>query len=100
VRGGERIDFLDRMLTQTLKPLAAGGAAATFWLNRKGRIDADLLLADAGEEMLVDVDVHLAASTAEGLEAFVFAEDVCRRRRDHRRDGRDAPAVAARPARR
>ncbi|MHC5114461.1 MAG: CAF17-like 4Fe-4S cluster assembly/insertion protein YgfZ [Planctomycetota bacterium] len=76
VRGGERVEFLDRMLTQALKPLSAGGAAAAFWLNRKGRIAADLLLADTGSEMLVDVDVHLAAPTAEALDGYVFSEDV------------------------
>jgi folate-binding protein YgfZ len=100
VRGGERIDFLNNMLTQELKP---GGTALppyhnaeSFWLNRKGRIDADLRLtqlpgdgppAGGGAEALTDdggliaggmwfdLDVMAAASAAESLGAFIFSED-------------------------
>ncbi|MCP3903503.1 MAG: aminomethyl transferase family protein [Planctomycetes bacterium] len=76
VRGAERIEFLDRMLTQTLKNLSAGDVAEAFWLNRKGRIDADLLLVETGAELFVDLDVHLAAATTEALGGFLFSEDV------------------------
>ena len=83
VRGADRVDFLNRMLTQDLKGLAAGEVRLGFLLNRKGRIDADVAVAEvpagaAGEPAMamLDVDVHDAARTASALAAMVFSEDV------------------------
>jgi folate-binding protein YgfZ len=76
ITGAERRDFLDRMVTQELKDLRPGAVKPTFWLNRKGRIAADLLLIELGERMLVDVDVYAAADTVGSLSEFVFTEDV------------------------
>ena len=82
VRGADRIEFLNRMVTQELKGMSAGDVRAGFLLNRKGRIEADLLFieppAPEGAEAvtLVDVDVHDAARTVEQLRAMVFSEDV------------------------
>lgn len=89
VTGGERIDFLNRMLTQELRPggspLPPGSAVSSFWLNRKGRIDADLRLIELGESvaesplssgMYFDTDILGAANLVSTLEAFVFSEDI------------------------
>ncbi|MBU3728040.1 MAG: aminomethyl transferase family protein [Phycisphaerales bacterium] len=77
VTGAERVPFLQRMLTQDLKPLqAAPGAVQAFWLNRKGRIDADMLVVDTGDRMLVELDAAVAPSVAASLVQFVFSEDV------------------------
>ncbi|MCE2874964.1 MAG: hypothetical protein LW625_04900 [Planctomycetaceae bacterium] len=76
VRGADRVAFLQRMVTQDLKGLEVGGVRESFWLNRKGRVQADLLLADFGDAMLLDVDRFAAASSASELQAFVFSEDV------------------------
>lgn len=79
VTGAERIDFLNNMLTQELKPegqpIAAGATCETFWLNRKGRIDADIRLVQLGDRALFDLDAHTVAPTVESLNAFIFAED-------------------------
>lgn len=81
-RGRDRREFLNRMLTQDLKTLAPGQVARSFWLNRKGRIDADLALielgADApgGERTLLDVDVFAARRALAGLSSYVIADDV------------------------
>jgi folate-binding protein YgfZ len=72
----QRREFLNRMLTQELKHLEAGHAAPSFWLNRKGRIDADLLLIELGDRMLIDVDINQAASAARSLSAFIVMENV------------------------
>ncbi|MCA9290543.1 MAG: aminomethyltransferase family protein, partial [Phycisphaerales bacterium] len=48
----------------------------SFLLNRKGRIDADLVLVETGNRILVDLDRAVAASTAAALDAFLFTEDV------------------------
>lgn len=76
ITGADRRDFLNRMLTQELKNLEAGGVRESFWLNRKGRIDADLLLIERGEEMLVDVDLHQASTAITTLNEFIFTEDI------------------------
>lgn len=91
VTGSDRIEFLNRMLTQELKPagtpLPAGSATSSFWLNRKGRIDADLRLIELGNDqsgseplpasgMYFDVDILAAANLVATLEAFVFSEDI------------------------
>ncbi|MHA7812769.1 MAG: CAF17-like 4Fe-4S cluster assembly/insertion protein YgfZ [Phycisphaerales bacterium] len=75
ITGSERLAFLNNMLTAKVDDLTPGTARWSFWLNRKGRIDADLRLAECDRRMLVRVDRHLAKKTAESLDAFLFAED-------------------------
>ncbi len=76
VTGADRVAFLQRMVTQDLKGLSAGGVRESFWLNRKGRVQADLLMAEFGDAMLVDVDRFAAAQAATELQGFLFSEDV------------------------
>jgi folate-binding protein YgfZ len=77
VTGGDSIEFLNRMLTQDVKSMRiAGGAAESFWLNRKGRIEGDVLLAELGSRMLIDVDIHQVASVKQTLGAYIITEDV------------------------
>jgi glycine cleavage system aminomethyltransferase T len=76
ITGRDRRDFLNRMVTQELKDLRDGIVKPTFWLNRKGRIEADLLLIELSDRMIVDVDVYRAAYTAKTLNDFLFSEDV------------------------
>lgn len=73
---GDRTDFLNRMLTQELKDAAPGDVRHSFWLNRKGRIDADLRVVTLQGRTLLECDTHAAARAHAGLSAFVFAEDV------------------------
>ncbi len=87
VRGGDRLEFLNRMLTQELKPtgqwIAPWNNVRSFWLNRKGRIDADLRCIELpagtlGETpcMVFDVDVLTAPVLIETLGAFILMDDV------------------------
>lgn len=76
VTGAERIEFLNRMLTQELKGIAPGEVRFSFWLNRQGRIDADLRLGHYEDRTLVDLDVHAAPAAAASLTEFLFSEDV------------------------
>jgi tRNA-modifying protein YgfZ len=76
VRGSDRLDFLNRMVTQELKGLTQGDVRRTFWLNRKGRIDADLTLIELGDRLLIDLDVHAVERTLTGLNAYIITEDV------------------------
>lgn len=76
ITGAERLAFLNNMLTAKVDDLTPGMSRWSFWLNRKGRIDADLRLSESDDRMLVRVDRHLASKTAQSLDAFLFAEDV------------------------
>lgn len=76
ITGTERLAFLNNMLTAKVDDLQPGQGRWSFWLNRKGRIDADLRLAETEDRLLIRVDRHLAPMTAKSLDAFLFAEDV------------------------
>ncbi len=76
LRGSERLGFLGRMLTQELKGLAKGEVRRSFWLNRKGRIDADVSVIELGDRTLLALDVHSGPRTAQGLASYVIGEDV------------------------
>lgn len=74
--GADRVSFLNNLVTQELKGLEPMRSVRSFWLNRKGRIDADLRLIDDGERLLMATDALVAGTTAEALAEYVFAEDV------------------------
>jgi folate-binding protein YgfZ len=92
VTGPERLDFLNRMITQELrgtggakkaqgmaaadaKPFELGDVRRSFWLNRKGRIDADLRVLNLRDRVLLEVDALAAERTRAGLDSFIIAED-------------------------
>jgi folate-binding protein YgfZ len=64
------------MVTQELKDLDAGVVRQSFWLSRRGRIVADLLLAETGDYLLACLDVHGVSKAVESLHEFLFTEDV------------------------
>lgn len=76
IAGPDRVEFLNRMVTQELKGFEPFQVRRSFWLNRKGRIDADLRLIQLGDKLLADVDIHAAARALSGLSAFIITEDV------------------------
>lgn len=76
ITGADRVEFLNRMLTAPLAGIEPMRALRSFWLNRKGRIDADLRLIELGDRMLVDVDCHAAERLVSTLTDFVFTEDI------------------------
>jgi folate-binding protein YgfZ len=75
VSGPDALPFLNRMLTQELKGLPHFETRPAFWLNRKGRIDADLRLLHLPDRILLDVDVHAAERARAGLDSFIVADD-------------------------
>jgi folate-binding protein YgfZ len=75
VRGSERLAFLNNMITQKTIDLAPGQTRRSFWLSRKGRIDADLTVMAREDHLLITLDHHLAAPTAEALTNYLFSED-------------------------
>lgn len=79
VTGAERLEFLNRMITQELKPakkwLDPFLSVSSFWLNRKGRIDADLRVLVLPDRVLLECDAHAAKRALDGLNAFIISED-------------------------
>ncbi len=80
VTGEDRLSFLNRMLTQELKDLSGAkppfSLRRSFWLNRKGRIDADLNVIVRQDDILLELDAHAAPRTIAGLSSFIVADDV------------------------
>lgn len=76
VKGEDAFEFLNRMITQELKDLPEFATRRSFWLNRRGRIDADLSIVRLEDRILMDVDIHAAQRAVETLSAFLFSEDV------------------------
>jgi len=76
VTGTDRRAFLNRMLTQELAPLEPGLSASSFWLNRTGRIDADLVVVESENETLLLLDRHQAHAAATSLASFIIMEEV------------------------
>jgi aminomethyltransferase len=74
--GPDRIDFLNRMITQELKGMAPFHMRRSFWLNTKGRIDADLRVIDLPTLTLLELDVHAAERTLSALAKYIITEDV------------------------
>lgn len=74
--GDDRHEFLNSMLTQEIKGLKPFRSRPSFWLNKQGRIVADLRVLELGDRTLIDLDVHAADATVESLNGYVITEDV------------------------
>ena len=76
LRSGDRLDFLNRMVTQDLSSLKPGEGQRAFLLDRTGRINADLILLHSQDCTLVDLDVFQVQSVAGHLDKMLFSENV------------------------
>lgn len=76
VLGADRLEFLGRMLTNAVRDLPPGRWTPAFWLNRKGRIRADLRVLALPGRTLLETDDDAIARTVETLNEFVIADDV------------------------
>jgi folate-binding protein YgfZ len=76
VTGKDRVDFVNRLVTQDIAKLAEGGVTRAFLTNRKGRIEADLVVARFEDALLLDTLAHDVAPLRDALEKLHFSEDV------------------------
>jgi folate-binding protein YgfZ len=80
VTGGDRRDFLHRMLTNDGAPdraaVQAGHAIRQFLLDREGHIMADAMQIDSDGRTWLDTDVYSAAGLVAELDRMLFGEDV------------------------
>ncbi len=76
VRGGERAEFLHRMLANDVRGLPAGGGNRNLLLTPKGKVRFVFDLAVEPDRVLLSTPPGQAAPLAEALEMYHFSEDV------------------------
>ncbi len=74
--GADRVDFLNRMLSNDVKKLSVGRGCRAFLLNPKGHVVAYLALHALADELLADTDPAMASAMVEMLNRYVVADDV------------------------
>lgn len=97
VRGADRVDFVNRLVTNDLRRAAEGSVVRAFLTNRKGRIDADLVVGIGADRLVIETLAHDAGAVREALERLVFSEDVVvgSRAETHHSIGLHGPKAAA-----
>jgi folate-binding protein YgfZ len=76
VTGGDRVRWLNGMVSNNIRDLAAGHGVYAFLLNAQGRIQADLYAYQRGESLLVDVEGALRDKILELFDRYIIADDV------------------------
>jgi folate-binding protein YgfZ len=74
--GKDALDYLHRMTTQDLKPLAPGASAYAAVLNAKGHLLADAHVLVEADGVLLVLDAAAAPEARAHLERFVIMDDV------------------------
>ena len=74
--GGDRVRFLNGMLTNDVAKLAAGELCSALLLDRKGRIQSELQVLACDDAFLLDTAPGTASSVYESLERHIIADDV------------------------
>ncbi len=74
--GADRLEFLQRLVTQQLADLAPGSVVPAFFLSRKGRIDADLRVVHLADRTILETDAHAVEALRASLDQYLFSEDV------------------------
>ena len=76
VTGGDRVRWLNGMVTNNVRDLAPGHGVYAFMLNAQGRIQADLYAFQRGESLLVDTERGQRDKILELFDHFIIADDV------------------------
>jgi folate-binding protein YgfZ len=74
--GRDRLDFLNRMLTNQLKDLKPGRGVYCFLLNLQGRIVSDMNVLELADRTWLEMDARLLETTASELKKYVIVDDV------------------------
>lgn len=76
VTGGDRMRWLNGMLTNSVRDLAVGRGTYAFLLNPQGRILGDLYAYNRGESLLLDTDCAQVAKLLEVFDHYIIMDDV------------------------
>jgi folate-binding protein YgfZ len=74
--GGDRVRWLNGMVTNNIRDLAAGRGVYAFLLNPQGRILGDMLVYNAGESLIVETDRSQVEKITATFDHFIIMDDV------------------------
>jgi folate-binding protein YgfZ len=74
--GGDRVRWLNGMVTNNIRDLAAGRGVYAFLLNPQGRILGDMLVYNAGETLIVETDRSQVEKTLATFDHYIIMDDV------------------------
>jgi folate-binding protein YgfZ len=76
VTGGDRVRWMNGMVTNNVRDLAPERGVYAFLLNAQGRIQADLYVFQRGESLLVDTERVQLEKVMQLFEHYIIADDV------------------------
>ena len=74
--GGDRVRWLNGMISNNVRDLATGHGVYAFLLNAQGRIQADLYAFQRGAWLLVDTERSLREKVLQLFDHYIIADDV------------------------
>jgi len=76
VTGGDRVRWMNGMVSNNVRDLATGHGAYAFMLNAQGRIQADLYVFQRGDSLLVDTERGQREKVLQLFDHYIIADDV------------------------
>src|SRR6202140_5602292 len=76
VTGGDRVRWLNGMISNNVRDLASGHGLYAFLLNAQGRIQADLYAFQRGESLLIDTEGAQREKVLQLFDRYIIADDV------------------------
>src|SRR5580658_9885270 len=74
--GGDRVRWLNGMVTNNIRDLAAGRGVYAFLLNPQGHILGDLYAYDRGESIMIDSDRFQSEKLLATFDHYIIMDDV------------------------
>ncbi|HYM79742.1 MAG TPA: folate-binding protein [Candidatus Dormibacteraeota bacterium] len=76
LQGGDRVRWLNGMVTNNIRDLASGHGVYSFLLNPQGRILGDLYAYNRGESIVVDTDLSQVEKMLATFDHYIIMDDV------------------------
>ncbi len=76
VTGGDRVRWMNGMVSNNVRDLASGHGVYAFMLNAQGRIQADLYVFQRGDSLLVDTERGQRDKILQLFDHYIIADDV------------------------
>jgi len=76
ITGGDRVRWMNGMVTNNIRDLAVGHGAYAFLLNPQGRILGDMHIYNRGESLLVETDRSQVEKVVATFDHFIIMDDV------------------------
>src|SRR6202051_1674867 len=76
VTGGDRVRWLNGMISNNVRDLPSGHGVYAFLLNAQGRIQADLYAFQRGESLLIDTEGAQREKVLQLFDRYIIADDV------------------------